>query len=79
MQETTFSRKLEKNGRLMIPIELRKQMNMEPSKEYHFFTMVESGRKFICIDCGPEITNDALEQAMKIIQESGMKIVKNDD
>lgn len=78
MQETTFSRKLEKNGRLMIPVELRKQMNMEPSKEYRFFTLAQDGRKFICIDCGPEITNEALEQAMKIIQESGMKIVQND-
>lgn len=78
MQETTFSRKLEKNGRLMIPIELRKQMQMEPGREYHFYTEKTNGRNFICIDCGnPETTS--LEQAIKIIQESGMKVVQDDN
>lgn len=79
MQATQYARKLEKNGRLMIPIELRKQMNMVPSKEYSFYTCVDDGRKFICIDCGPEIDDAALKQAIQIIQESGMKIVQNDD
>lgn len=63
----------------MIPIELRKQMNMVPGKEYKFFTMVEGKRKFICIDCGPEIDDELLQQAMKIIQENGMKIVQDDN
>lgn len=75
MEETAFSRKLEKTGRLMIPIKLREQMGMVAGREYYFFTKVENGRKLICIDCGPEIPNDALEQAMKIVQASGMKIV----
>lgn len=79
MEETTFSRKLEKSGRLMIPIKLREQMGMIAGKEYYFFTTIENGRKFICIDCGPEISDVTLKQAMKIIQASGMKIVQNDD
>lgn len=79
MQETTYSRKLEKNGRLMIPIELRKQMGMEASKEYKFFTMIKDGHKFICVDCGPEITDKAIEEAMKLLQEKGMKIVQSDN
>lgn len=79
MEETTFSRKLEKSGRLMIPIKLREEMNMIPGREYHFFTTIENGRKFICIDCGPEIADTTLEQAMKIVQASGMKIVQNAD
>lgn len=76
MEETTFSRKLEKSGRLMIPIKLREEMNMIAGKEYHFFTAIENGRKFICIDCGPEI-GTTLEQAMKIIQANGMKVVQD--
>ena len=80
MQVTEYSRKLEKSGRLMIPIRLREEMGLVPGKEYHFFTHIEDGHKFICIDCGPEIdTNTTLEQAMKIVQENGLKIVQNDD
>lgn len=78
MEETTYSRKLEKSGRLMIPIKLREEMNMVPGKEYHFFITIENGRKFICIDCGPEIET-TLEQAMKIIQANGMKVVQDVD
>lgn len=63
----------------MIPIELRKQMQMEAGKEYHFYIQEVNGRRFICIDCGTPEINLSLEQAMKIIQESGMKIVQNDD
>lgn len=61
----------------MIPIKLREQMGMEAGKEYSFFVHFENGHKFICIDCGTPETE--LEQAMKIVQASGMKIVQNDN
>lgn len=59
----------------MIPIELRKELNMSAGKEYQFYLLNENAHRFICIDCGPEITDEALAQAIKIVQESGMKIV----
>lgn len=34
------------------------------------------GRNYICIDCG---LNTELEEAMKLIQKAGLKIVQNDD
>lgn len=52
---------------------------MAAGQEYHFYTMVENGHKFICVDCGPEITDSALAEAMELIQKSGMKVVQNDD
>lgn len=81
MQETKYSRKLENNGRLLIPIRLREEMGLIPGKVYHFFTHEENNRKFICIDCGIPETKPVLtiEEAVRIIQENGMKIVQNDD
>lgn len=77
MQETTFSRKLDSSGRIMIPIRLREQMGLTSGQEYYFTTMVKDGRKYICIDCGS--VDFSLEEAMKIIQANGLKIVENAD
>lgn len=77
MQETTFSRKLDSSGRIMIPIRLREQMGLTSGQEYYFTTMVKDSRKYICIDCGS--VDSSLEEAMKIIQANGLKIVENAD
>lgn len=79
MQETTYSRKLDTSGRLTIPTRLREEVGLVIGAEYHFFLHEEGGRKYICIDCGPTITPEMLDKAMKIVQESGMKVVQNDD
>ncbi len=79
MRETSFSRKLDTSGRIMIPVKLREELGLETGKEYYFLVHEEGGRKYICIDCGPAITSESLEKAMQIIQQSGMKIVQSDD
>lgn len=78
MAETTFSRKLDSAGRIMIPVKLRDQMGLIPGREYYFSTMEKDGRRYICIDCGTvESAIANLEEAMRIIEASGLKIVKN--
>lgn len=78
MAETTFSRKLDSSGRIMIPVRLRDQMGLITGKEYYFTTMEKDGRRYICIDCGP-VDTTSLEEAMKIIQANGLKVVENAD
>lgn len=78
MAETTFSRKLDSSGRIMIPVRLRDQMGLITGKEYYFTTMEKDGRRFICIDCG-SVENTSLEEAMKIIQANGLKVVEDAD
>lgn len=78
MQSTNYSRKLEKTGRLMIPSKLREEMGMIPGEEYSFSILTKDGHKYICIDCGIPKTKTSLEEAMRIVQESGMRIVQND-
>lgn len=77
MTETVFSRKLDATGRIMIPIKLREQMGLTAGQEYYFLTAEEGGRKYICIDCGPTISNAELDRALQIIQASGMKVVSS--
>lgn len=79
MTETSFSRKLDASGRIMIPVKLREQMNLQAGETYHFSTLEENGRKYICIDCGPIISSQELERAMQIVQNSGLKVVQPDD
>ena len=79
MTHTQFSRKLDESGRIMIPVKLREQMQLKPKETYHFSTLEENGRKYICIDCGPIISNSDLDKAMQIVQASGLKIVQPDD
>ena len=53
-------------------------MGLVSGQEYYFTTMVKDGRKYICIDCG-SVDNTSLEEAMRIIQANGMKIVESTD
>lgn len=79
MAETTFSRKLDSSGRIMIPVKLREQMGLVTGREYYFSIMEKNGRRYICIDCGTIESSTSLEEAMQIVQASGMKIVQSDD
>lgn len=58
----------------MIPVRLREQMNLTAGQVYYFSTMEENGHKYICIDCGPAISQEELEEAMRIIRANGLKI-----
>lgn len=75
MAETTFSRKLDSMGRIMIPVKLREQVGLITGNEYFFSVKEIDGRRYICIDCGTAISPN-LEQAMKIIEANGMRITK---
>lgn len=76
MAESTYSRKLDAMGRIMIPVRLRDQLGLITGREYSFEVKQIDGRNYICIDCG---LNTELEEAMKLIQNAGLKIVQNDD
>lgn len=65
----------------MIPIRLREELELLPGEEYQFFTHEENNRKYLCVDCGPagQKLNIPLSEAVKVVQESGLKIVQNND
>jgi bifunctional DNA-binding transcriptional regulator/antitoxin component of YhaV-PrlF toxin-antitoxin module len=81
MNETNYSRKLDVTGRIMIPIRLREQYNLEIGKDYTFSTLEYEGHNYLCIDCGeiPETGSMTLEEAIQFVQSHGIKIVTDDD
>lgn len=76
MAESTYSRKLDAMGRIMIPVRLRDQLGLITGREYSFEVRQIDGHNYICIDCG---LNTELEEAMKLVQNAGLKVVKTDD
>lgn len=48
-------------------------MGLVSGREYNFLTLEENGRKYICIDCG---TDTALEDAIRLIEEKGLKVTE---
>lgn len=76
MIETGFSRKLDATGRIMIPIKLREQMGLTAGQVYYFTTVEENGRKYICIDCGSVSPTTPLEEAVRIVEASGLKVIE---
>lgn len=71
MAESTYSRKLDSMGRIMIPIKLREQLNLIPGREYYFEVRHMDGRNYICIDCGE---TDALQKAVEFVKLSGLEV-----
>lgn len=76
---TTFNRKLDSTGRIMIPVKLRDQAGMITGQEYDFEYFVRDGHKFIAIDCGPVENSITLEEAMQLLLKHGYKFVKDDN
>ena len=75
MQSTSYSRKLDSTGRIVIPKRLLEQMGMIQGQEYHFFTHEENGRKFVCIEC-PGIDEQTLAEARRIVEKYGLGLDK---
>lgn len=75
MRNTNYSRKLDKTGRLIIPSKLREEVGMIPGQEYSFSILTKDKHTYLCIDCGIPEDKPSLEEAIKIVQESGMKVV----
>lgn len=57
MTKTTFSRKLDTIGRLMIPSKLREDLHMVIGRNYEFFIKQENDKVYLCIEC-PEATDE---------------------
>lgn len=50
IKPTEYQRKVDKIGRLVIPSKLRNHLGIEPDKEYDFFIIEDSNRKFLAIE-----------------------------
>ena len=77
MTPTTFSRKLDSQGRIMIPVKLREDLNLRDGLEYTFFTHSENGEEYICIKCPRQIapaSESQIKNAIALLEKLGYTI-----
>ena len=72
MQATSFSRKLDGMGRIMIPKPLRLQMGLNSGIEYQFFLHEQDGHRYVCIECPG--TDAKIEEAFLILKQAGYEV-----
>lgn len=77
MKDTQFSRKLDSNGRLVIPIRLREQLGLVAGETYTFYTHEHEGKTYLCVECG-DFESD-VQKAIKLLNENGLQVTKKQD
>ena len=70
MRLTTYSRKMDDLGRLVIPAPLREQLNIQTGTSFDFYVYEsEEGKIYLCIEC-PQASSE-VERAKRVLAEAG--------
>ena len=72
MTQTEYSRKVDSNGRIIIPSQLRDELDIRPQDILDFFVHEHEGRTFLCVECFR--IEDEIERAKRILREAGIKL-----
>ena len=72
MKKTDYARKVDANGRVIIPSELRNQLCISNGDLLEFFIHEHDGRTFLCVECSN--LESEIEKAKRILREAGIKI-----
>jgi AbrB family looped-hinge helix DNA binding protein len=72
MKQTEYSRKVDSNGRIIIPSQLRDELDIRPQDILDFFVHEHDGRTFLCVECFR--IEDEIERAKRILREAGIKL-----
>ena len=72
MEKTSYNRKMDASGRLIVPSTLREQLNMKPGDIYDFYLHEFEGDTYLCVCCTGLI--DPVEQAKRVLREAGIDI-----
>lgn len=70
MKETEYARRVDSNGRVIIPSQLRDQLDIRPGDVLDFYIHEENGRTFLCFECAR--VEDEVEKAKRILREAGL-------
>ena len=75
MQKTEHSRKIDSSGRIIIPSQLRDQLDIRPGDIHDFYIHELEGRTYLCIECYR--VEDEIEKAKRILREAGISKLDN--
>lgn len=70
MKQTEFARRVDSSGRIIIPSQLRDQLDIRPGDTHEFFIHEHEGKTFLCIECFR--VEDEVEKAKRILKEAGI-------
>ena len=72
MQNTGHSRKVDTNGRVIVPSQLRDRLDIRPGDLIEFCVYDYDGRTYLCFEC-PR-AEDKIERAKRVLREAGLEI-----
>lgn len=72
MKDTGHSRKIDSNGRIIIPSQLRDELKIGPGDVYEFYILEQDNKTYLCIECFN--LEDEVERAKRILREAGIKV-----
>lgn len=79
MNKTTFNKKIDSVGRIVIPAKLRSQLGLNTGDNVDFFIHQEEDKTYLCMECpNANKSNDELDEAIAALAKLGYKIVKED-
>lgn len=74
MVHTEYARKVDTNGRVIIPSQLRDQLDIRPGDAMEFFIHEENGKTYLCIECYR--VEDEIEKAKRVLEAAGFSLTK---
>jgi AbrB family looped-hinge helix DNA binding protein len=72
MKQTEYSRRVDSSGRIIIPSQLRDELDIRPGDTHEFYVHEHEGKTYLCIECFR--VEDEVEKAKRILREAGIKI-----
>lgn len=72
MRQTEFARRIDTTGRIIIPSQLRTQLDIRPGDTHDFYIHEEGGRTYLCIECFNK--ENEVEKAKRVLRENGIQI-----
>lgn len=74
MIQTEYARKVDSNGRVIIPSQLRDQLDIRPGDAMEFFIHEENGKTYLCVECFR--VEDEIEKAKRVLEAAGFSLTK---
>ena len=72
MRQTEFARRIDTTGRIIIPSQLRTQLDIRPGDTHDFYIHEENGKTYLCIECFHK--ENEVEKAKRVLRENGIQI-----
>lgn len=72
MRKTEHSRKVDSNGRVIIPSQLRDELDIRPGDLLEYCILTYEGHTYLCFEC-PRV-EDEIEKAKRILREAGITV-----